>query len=250
MSRPARGLVRATILVSAAALLSTLLTGCGAGQNTQTSRKHTAVDGININVGDIAIRDARVMPPAQLAWEPGSAAPLSLYLSNLGTDMDRLASVSSTVARAAMMMPEGAPLPSAQPSATANAHLSSAPADTATGSVATPTPSTQTPSAVGNAAAGWQPLALSPGGVMMLSPGEGGTGRTAQPSATDVKAQAVERPGYVVLIGITKRLRVGDQITVTLRFDKAGPVTLELSVSVPTAPRPRSSSEAEHAKHE
>jgi len=37
---------------------------------------------------------------------------------------------------------------------------------------------------------------------------------------------------------------------VTLRFATAGEITLEIPVAVPSTPRPRASSEAEHAEHE
>ena len=213
MNRSPQSLIRFTILASAAVLLSTLLAGCGAGQITQTSGKHTAVGGINADVGTIAIRDAQLMAPSGSTWATGSAVPLSLYLSNTGTTMDRLVSVTSPVAQSMMMMPKNAPLPSVQSPASV--------------------PLT-----------GWQPLTLPPDSVMMLAP----VRDVAAPSA-GVAAPSAKRPGYAMLMGITEPLRAGEQITVTLRFEQAGPITLELPVSVPETPRPRASSEAEHAEH-
>lgn len=220
MNRSPQSLIRFTILASAAVLLSTLLAGCGAGQITQTSGKHTAVGGINADVGTIAIRDAQLMAPSGSTWATGSAVPLSLYLSNTGTTMDRLVSVTSPVAQSMMMMPKNAPLPSVQPAATARPTPASVPLTD------------------------WQPLTLPPDSVMMLAP----VRDVAAPSA-GVAAPSAKRPGYAMLMGITEPLRAGEQITVTLRFEQAGPITLELPVSVPETPRPRASSEAEHAEH-
>ncbi len=83
----------------------------------------------------------------------------------------------------------------------------------------------------------------------MLSPDEAGAQPQPPSSAPDGAAQTVERPGYIVLTGITEQLRAGDQIAVTLRFEDAGQVTLELPISVPSTSRPRAPSGAEHAEH-
>ncbi|MGH3428689.1 MAG: hypothetical protein ACRDQZ_14155, partial [Mycobacteriales bacterium] len=69
-------------------------------------------------------------------------------------------------------------------------------------------------------------------------------------SNTDISASAktgptvespddVRRPGYLMLVMVSKQLRSGDTLTVKLTFAKAGSITLKLPVAVPPTPRPR-----------
>ncbi|MGH3430704.1 MAG: hypothetical protein ACRDQZ_24585, partial [Mycobacteriales bacterium] len=98
MSRLASTLVRTVVLVSAGTLLvglTGMISGCGAGQVTQTASKQTAIGGVNAEVGDIAIRNAYVVAPVENVWAAGATVPLSVFISNMGAKDDRLMSVSS-----------------------------------------------------------------------------------------------------------------------------------------------------------
>lgn len=100
---------RRTTPLLAAALLSLLLTGCGAGLNAQTYRERTAEDATNANVGVLALRDAAILPPAKGASEltAGSDATLTLSVVNSSPTGDTLLSVSSPAAAATQLVDGG-----------------------------------------------------------------------------------------------------------------------------------------------
>ena len=78
MSRTAR-LPRRVIVPTALSLLaaaSLVLSGCAAGQYSQTADQVAAIDGANGTVGDIAILNARLAPTAREKYPAGSDARL------------------------------------------------------------------------------------------------------------------------------------------------------------------------------
>ncbi|ASO17997.1 hypothetical protein FHR81_005486 [Actinoalloteichus hoggarensis] len=77
--------------------LALVVSGCSAGQITQTARKEPVINGINGDVGNMAVRDAQLLfPPGDEQFYPaGSDIPLSLTLVNTGTTTDRLVEVTS-----------------------------------------------------------------------------------------------------------------------------------------------------------
>jgi copper(I)-binding protein len=98
----------AGLLVAAAVTL----TGCAAGQVSQTANQVSGVDGGSGNAGAIGIRNALFATPSQGLYPKGSDAPVLLWLTNSGTTSDTLASVSSTAASSvtiggkAMILPQ------------------------------------------------------------------------------------------------------------------------------------------------
>lgn len=75
------------------------LSGCSAGQVTQTSSQVAAVDGASAGTEDISIRNASLTFPEQQPYYPvGSSAPMELVLANDGNTADRLLRVSSPYA--------------------------------------------------------------------------------------------------------------------------------------------------------
>jgi periplasmic copper chaperone A len=73
-----------------------VLSGCAAGQISQTADQVAAIDGANATVGDIGVRNARLATPADPAGYPaGADAPILLWLTNEGLDADTLSSVTS-----------------------------------------------------------------------------------------------------------------------------------------------------------
>lgn len=98
-SRTVRSRVRVLVAggVAAGALA---LTGCGAGQITQTAEQVAAVSGANVTAGDIAIRNAEIVYPsgpvsAGVVFPKGSVAPVRLTLVNSGATPDRLISATT-----------------------------------------------------------------------------------------------------------------------------------------------------------
>jgi hypothetical protein len=85
-------------LVLGAALGLAALTGCGAGQITQTSTQQSAVNGYQGLAGDIAVRDASIAYAGNgtgPVYRAGQSAQLDLTLVNTGDVADKLLSVSS-----------------------------------------------------------------------------------------------------------------------------------------------------------
>jgi len=94
--RPRRVLVPTALSLLAAASLA--LSGCAAGQYSQTADQVAAIDGANGTVGDIAILNARLAPTEREKYPAGSDARLLLWISNDGLTADTLSSVSTSAA--------------------------------------------------------------------------------------------------------------------------------------------------------
>jgi copper(I)-binding protein len=92
-TRTASGLL-AGLLVAAAATI----TGCAAGQVSQTADQVSSVDGGVGNVGPIGIRNALLATPATGSYAKGADVPMLLWLTNNGVAADTLSSVSTTAA--------------------------------------------------------------------------------------------------------------------------------------------------------
>ena len=77
---PRRVLVPTALSLLAAASL--VLSGCAAGQYSQTADQVAAIDGANGTVGDIAVLNARLAPTERENYPAGSDARLLLWISN------------------------------------------------------------------------------------------------------------------------------------------------------------------------
>ena len=97
--RSAPAVLRSTLVGIAAALaLSALaLSGCAAGQITQTDAQVAAVNGASGDLGPIALRDAVLAYPGGdvFGYAPGDEAPLLVTIVNSGDQTDELVSVST-----------------------------------------------------------------------------------------------------------------------------------------------------------
>lgn len=94
---PRRVLAPAGLALFAAMTLT--VSGCAAGQVSQTADQVAAIDGANGTVGDIAVLNARLAPLAREYYPAGSDARVLLYISNDGFTADSLESVSSSAAQ-------------------------------------------------------------------------------------------------------------------------------------------------------
>ncbi|GAA4862411.1 hypothetical protein [Saccharopolyspora cebuensis] len=100
MSRPQHHKARRLRLIPAALGLGAVvaLSGCSAGQITETDTQVAAVNGGSGDVGEIAVRNAEFsFPAAGSAYPQGSSAPLEVVIANEGPD-DRLVAVRSPYA--------------------------------------------------------------------------------------------------------------------------------------------------------
>ncbi len=100
--RSTPAVLRSTLVGIAAALaLSALaLSGCAAGQITQTDAQVAAVNGASGDLGPIALRDAVLAYPGGdvFGYAPGDEAPLLVTIVNSGNQTDELVSVSTPAA--------------------------------------------------------------------------------------------------------------------------------------------------------
>jgi hypothetical protein len=125
-------------LVAASAGLAAcglILTGCGAGQISQTADQESAVNGATANVANIALRNVHIQAvQSGDSIKPGSTVELIFAAANISPDInDKLVSVNSDVGSVALTgntsipagtslivgtadgQPEAAPLGSVQP---------------------------------------------------------------------------------------------------------------------------------------
>ena len=204
------------------------LSACASGQVAQTAQMSPTVDGQMAQVGSLAIRNVALDYPAGGVYERGSDARLRMVVVNGGVAPDSLVSVSSPVATdvtisaggSAEVTGSGTPEPTG--SASESASPTATPSDTASG--------TATPSA-------------SPGGSASPSPTASPT-----PSPTPENAQIQIPPNSyvsfredgprIMLTGLTRQLRPGQNLAVTLTFQRAGSVTMTIAVGTPETQLP------------
>lgn len=109
MSHPLHRRLRPLATLAVAPLLLAVA-GCGATLDAQTYATRTAVDATNASVGDIAVRNLRIEPPAGgITLDEGSDARVSLVIVNQGPDADTLLSVSSPEADEVVLLDAGRP---------------------------------------------------------------------------------------------------------------------------------------------
>jgi len=93
---------RAAVLATLALATGLALSGCGAGQITQTDTQASGANGYEGMAGDIAVRNASIsfagQPNIGAVYRAGQSAPLEMTLVNTGSQPDKLVSVSSPVA--------------------------------------------------------------------------------------------------------------------------------------------------------
>jgi periplasmic copper chaperone A len=90
----------ARLLCALVAVAGIALTGCGAGQQAQTSQQIAAVAGASATGGGIAVRNAEIAYPSGLSPEAaiypvGGVAPVEMIIVNQGAQTDRLLSATS-----------------------------------------------------------------------------------------------------------------------------------------------------------
>jgi len=205
------------------------LSACASGQVAQTAQMSPTVDGQMAQVGSLAIRNVALDYPAGGVYERGSDARLRMVVVNGGVAPDSLVSVSSPVATDVTISAGG--------SAEATGSATPEPTGSATSESASPT---ATPS---DTASGTATPSASPGGSASPSPTA-----SPPPSPTPENAQIQIPPNSyvsfredgprIMLTGLTRQLRPGQNLLVTLTFQRAGSVTMTIAVGTPEAQLP------------
>ncbi|KAA0117350.1 hypothetical protein CIW51_10645 [Mycolicibacterium sp. P9-22] len=94
-----RSNVRASRLAAGALIAGLALTGCSAGQVSQSANQEPAVNGTVENVGDIALRNVFLRAPQTSDYvQPGTEAELIFAAANNSADVDdKLVSITSDI---------------------------------------------------------------------------------------------------------------------------------------------------------
>lgn len=98
----------------ACAMIAAMLTGCGAGQQSQTASQEPAVNGASGGVGTIALRDVRIHAQVTgAAVQPGQSVDLLFVAANQATSgSDRLVGITSDIG-AVTLRPASPQIPAA-----------------------------------------------------------------------------------------------------------------------------------------
>jgi copper(I)-binding protein len=210
-TRPTRAAAIAGAIIGAV-----VLAGCSAGQVTQTSDQVAAVGGANATVGAIAVRNAQfefdTAAKGDAVYPRGGNAPLEMTIVNTGAEPDRLVAASSPAA-SSVQLSGTLEIPGGQVLVVKGAQAEAV----APTSTAVPTP-------------GATPV---PGAAPTTQPAATPT-PTAEPGAP--------RQARIVLTGLREDIIPGLTYPVTLSFERAGDVRLDVPVGNPSTSR-----EDEHA---
>jgi hypothetical protein len=232
---PRRAVRRSAVAVAAlAAGASLVLSGCSSGQISQTARQVSAVNGNTANVGDVALRDVRILLPqsADYTNAKGGKALLAFSAVNAAPDKsDELSSITTylgtvNITPAGAVLAPGQTLVAAGPQAaregapTSSAATSAAPTSSATAtSTASPTSSATATSTASSTT-------------------------TASPtSSATAQAQATEparKPSEAITVEIdnlNKDITPGLTYPVTFNFKEGGTVLVNVPVDAGATPR-------------
>jgi copper(I)-binding protein len=203
-----------------------LVSACAAGQHPQSAMPTQLAEGVNASVHMVDIRNTFVLGPApgqQLA--AGTSAPLYAWFVNDSGAPDRLVAVeapgvaqSVQIAGGAVDLPPGRLVNTVQ-------QPGSAPA-------ATPTPAPPAASAKSHAAKSGRTPAAGQSKTPGTTPTPGTSG-TPGAAATVTQAAAPADSSKLILQGLTKTYSGGETVRLTLHFQRAGAVTL----NIPVVPR-------------
>jgi hypothetical protein len=183
--------------------MTLLLSGCSAGQVTQTATQARDKTGGLGQVGDIAIRAVRLAYPSDGLYRPGDEAELRMALVNSGTTDDALLSIAG---------------------------------DFFTG-VAVGVPSSQTPPPAGSPSEAG--ATRPPTGHAPTTPNPSFTDAVKIPLPAEEAVFIGTSGPTVTLTGLTRSIDAAQSVQVTLTFAKAGQTAVTAIVDTPPRPLPR-----------
>ena len=230
-----------SVLAALAVAGGVALAGCAAGQAAQTAEQQPTVDGANIELGSLAIRDIALEYPEGGLYLKGSDARLRMVVVNEGTGSDALVEVRTTAADDVTLAASGeaaGPTPS----------LTAPPPSPSLTSSETGLPNESKEPATPSATAGSGEPSDEPEPSASSSespvPAPAGSGASPTPTPTPEAATSIpiaanglvsfrEDGAVVTLVGLTEQLRPTQVIEVTLVFRNAGEITTRIPVTAP-----------------
>ena len=226
---------RPTILLAGALAGALALAGCGAGQVANTSEQLANAPGANVATGPMSVRDAVIVYGDSVegpVWARGDSAPLRMTLVNDGAETDRLVSASSPFAQSVEL--SGDLEVSSGTALFIEGEGAGASAAAASGAVTTPTVPPSAAQAAPSAAPG-PPTA--PPTTPAASPSGTAPSGTAPSGTAPSGTAAPSEDASIVLTGLTDDIRAGVSYPVTLVFERAGELTIDVPVDNPEEPR-------------
>jgi hypothetical protein len=238
VNRALRAATMGVLLLSPVAL-----SACSAGQVTQTATQERDKTGAQAQIGDLTLRQGQLLSPPGGTYERGDDAELQLAIVNGGTEDDALVSVdgkgfssaeiSSGGSSSSASGSSGSSSSSSASTSTSAAPASGSAADATSGSSA-PTSATPTSSAPTSSA----PTSSASTSSAATSSSSGGTQQIAIPAGESV---FLGDQYTVTLTNLSESLTPGQYLEITLTFEKAGQVTIPVSVANPTSSAARTS---------
>ncbi|MEV4809266.1 hypothetical protein [Micromonospora avicenniae] len=221
MTRSIRGSRRAALLLSgAAAATSLLLSGCGAGQVSETANKVPSVQGVNIETenGQLAVRGLLVDFPGVDGYKAGENARLNAVIYN-DSKQPVTVTVTSQDAREVVLTGTGA---SASPTPSESVSESASPSGSAS---ASPSDSTS-PSGSASPSESASPSPSAPAG---------------EPARFEIAPLSYIQLNYqgdrmLELVGLNESLRSGQNVFVTFDFGNGNTITGPAPIAVPFTP--------------
>lgn len=212
------------------------LSGCAAGQVSQTAVQSPTIDGISAQVGTMSIRNLALEYPTQGSYDKGGDARLRMVIANDSSSGDTLIAVRSNVSSDVTITAAASGAAPATPTLTAPPPSGT---PTATGTASGTPTGTKEPddsSVTGTATAGPSESAAGSGSASATT--------TAPPSASDAPPAQIAIPANglvsftgdgptVLLSGLTEKLYPSQTLQVTLVFQRSGQVTATIAVSAP-----------------
>ncbi|WP_342760934.1 hypothetical protein [Nocardia terpenica] len=201
---PRRGATRSAIAVAALAAGAALaLSGCSAGQISQTADQVAAVNGNTANVGQVALRNVRILLPQSEEYtnaKGGKAVLAFSAINNSGSKADELTSITSDLGTV-KITPANPPMAPLQTVVAASPQVGVAAAAPSTSSAAPTTASASSATPQAEAA--------------------GGAEHPANPES---------KPLLVEITGLTKDVTPGLTYPVTFNFKENGTVLVNVPV--------------------
>ncbi|MFD3746708.1 hypothetical protein [Nocardia sp. NPDC058633] len=201
---------RMVTVAALAAAAGIALTGCSAGQITQTSAQAAAINGNNADVGDISLRNVHIVyPEAAAEHNKGGKAVIALsIINNSETVTDELTSVSTDLGQIAITGPGG------------DAEFVLKPQQTVVVGTGQAAPA-------GDGATSAAPTTTS------AAPTTSAAAPTGAPGQDTPSIDPVTEPGTIEITGLATDIVPGLTYNVTFNFKDAG--TVQVSVPVDAA---------------
>ncbi len=225
VTRSIRGSRGPALLLAGTAAASLLLSGCGAGQISETANKIPSVQGVNVQTSDnlYKVRGLYVQFPGPKGYEAGSNAPVNVVIYN-DSEQPVTVTVTTDSARDIVLTGSGA---------------GESGAATPTGS---PTePATASPTATDPSASPSQSLEVTGSPSASPSPSESESAPAGQPARIEIPALSYAQlnagnPRFLQLVGLNEKLLVGQQVNLTFDFGDGKVVKTPAPIGIPLTP--------------